>query len=126
MYPETTIVFTSFDKRPLRFFQSTFPDADLMFITKSPCCDASIKEALDLGVKRLGCTWDGSSRASVRAAHDAGLFVSGWPGRSVFDYLLGLSLGFDRMYSDNPVDVLAFKRKILPLLREYCEDSPAG
>ncbi len=116
MPKSSTVVFTSFDKRPLTFVKNTYPDADLMLITGEPCCDATIKEALDLGVKRLACTWDGSTRASVRAAHQAGLVVAGWPGHAVDDYLLGVALGFDHMCADNPVEVLEFKNRNLPWL----------
>jgi len=116
MPKSSTVLLTSFDKRPLVFIKNTYPDVDLMLITGAPCCDATIKEALDLGVKRLACTWDGSSRASVRAAHQAGLVVAGWPGNTVNDYLLGVALGFDHLCADNPVEVLEFKRKHLQWL----------
>jgi glycerophosphoryl diester phosphodiesterase len=113
MPKSSTVVFSSFDKRPLTFVKNTYPDADLMLITGAPCCDATIKEALDLGVKRLACTWDGSTRASVRAAHQAGLLLAGWPGHTVSDYLLGVALGFDHLCADNPVEVLEFKNRNL-------------
>ncbi len=116
MPKDATVLFTSFDKRPLAFLKNTYPGADLMLITGAPCCDETIKAALDLGVKRLACTWDGSSRASVRAAHEAGLVVAGWPGHTVNDYLLGVALGFDHLCADNPVEVLEFKKKNLQWL----------
>ena len=87
-----------------------------MLITGAPCGDATIQEALDLGVKRLACTWDGSTRASVRAAHEAGLVMAGWPGKTIDDYLLGVALGFDHMCADNPVEVLEFKNRNLQWL----------
>jgi len=117
MRKSSTVLFTSFDKRPLAFLQGAYPGVDLMYITSQPCCDAAIKEALDLGVKRLACTWDGSSRAGVRTAHEAGLLVAGWPGRTVDDYLLGVALGFDHMCADNPVEVQEFRRKNMKWLR---------
>ena len=112
----STVLFTSFDKRPLTFVKNTYPDVDLMLITGAPCSDATIKETLDLGLKRLACTWDGSTRASVRAAHQAGLVVAGWPGHTVNDYLLGVALGFDHMCADNPVEVLEFRKRNLSWL----------
>ena len=112
----STVLFTSFDKRPLVFVKKTYPEVELMLITGAPCGDATIKETLDLGLKRLACTWDGSTRASVRAAHAAGLVVAGWPGRTVNDYLLGVALGFDHLCADNPVEVLEFKQKHLQWL----------
>ncbi|MGI6099466.1 MAG: glycerophosphodiester phosphodiesterase [Lentisphaerae bacterium] len=113
---DTTVLFTSFDKRPLLFFQQAFPDAELMLITGQPCCEATIREALELGVRRLACTWDGSSRTAVRAAHEAGLILAGWPGHKVEDYLLGVALGFDHLCADNPVEVLEFRKKNLAWL----------
>ncbi|MDX9978608.1 MAG: glycerophosphodiester phosphodiesterase family protein [Lentisphaeria bacterium] len=116
---DSTYVFSSFDKRALRQMRETAPEADLMLITGSPCCEATIKEAQELGVKRLACTWDKSTRAAVRAAHEAGLVVAGWPGRTVRDYLLGVALGFDHMCADNPVEVLDFKERHLPWLDSW-------
>ena len=114
---QTTLVFSSFDKRPLVFFQQVFPKAERMLITGEPCCEATIREAQELGVKRLACTWDGSTRASVRAAHEAGLILAGWPGHKVEDYLLGVALGFDHLCADNPVEVLNFKNQNLAWLK---------
>jgi glycerophosphoryl diester phosphodiesterase len=116
MPQSSTVLLTSFDKRSLTCVKNTYPDVDLMLITAAPCCDATIKEALELGVKRLACTWDGSTRASVRAAHQAGLVVAGWPGHTVNDYLLGVALGFDHLCADNPVEVLEFKNRNLQWL----------
>ncbi len=113
----SSVIFSSFDKRSLAYVRNTYPDVELMFITGAPCCEATIKEALDLGLRRLACTWDGSSRASVRAAHQAGLVLAGWPGKTVNDYLLGVILGFDHMCADNPVEVLEFKNRCLPWLK---------
>ncbi len=113
----TTAVFTSFDKRPLAFIGRAFPDAERMLITGEPCGAAPIREAQALGVKRLACTWDGSTRAGVRAAHESGLIVCGWPGHTVEDYLLGVALGFDHLCADNPVEVLTFKTRNLAWLK---------
>lgn len=114
--PSTTAVLTSFDSRPLRFLKSAFPNLELMWITSRPCAVDTIQATLDLGLRRLACTWDGTSRAAVRAAHDAGLVVAGWPGRSVQDYLLGVALGFDHLCADNPVEVMEFKKRHLAWL----------
>jgi glycerophosphoryl diester phosphodiesterase len=116
MPPSSTVLFTSFDKRPLIFLRDTYPGVDLMLITGAPCCEATIRETLDLGLRRLACTWDASTRASVRAAHQAGLVVAGWPGGTIEDYLLGVALGFDHMCADNPVEVLEFKNRYLKWL----------
>ncbi len=101
----STYLFTSFDKRPLRYIKASYPDADMLFITPKPCCDETVRETLDLGINRLGCTLDGTSRASVKAAHAAGVFVSCYPGRSLEDFQLGVALGCDFLCSDIPVQV---------------------
>ncbi len=61
----STVVFSSFDKRPLAFFRQAFPEAERMLITGEPCGEATIREAQALGVKRLACTWDGSARSCI-------------------------------------------------------------
>lgn len=116
MPADSTFVFSSFDKRAIVQMREVDPEADLMLITGSPCNETTIREALDLGVKRLACTWDGSTRASVRAAHEAGLLVAGWPGHTIGDYLLGVALDFDHMCADNPVEVYNFKEQHLQWL----------
>jgi len=118
MPDSTTVLMTSFDIRALDFVKNTYPGVDLMYITGAPCSETTIQETLDLGVRRLGCTLDGSSRATVRAAHEAGLVVAGWPGKTVQDYLLGVALGFDHMCADNPVEVLEFRNKHLQWLAQ--------
>ena len=101
----STYLFTSFDKRPLQYIKANYPNADMLFISPKPCSDETVKEALQLGINRLGCTLDGTSRASVKAAHSAGGFVSCYPGRSLEDFQLGVALGCDFLCSDIPVQV---------------------
>ncbi|HEX2999032.1 MAG TPA: hypothetical protein VHR86_02185, partial [Armatimonadota bacterium] len=71
----------------------------------------SIAAALTAKAMRLACTWDGSTRASVRAAHQLGLVVCGWPGSTVQDYLLGVALGYDHMCTDIPGETMRFIEK---------------
>lgn len=101
----STYLFTSFDKRPLRYIKATYPDADMLFITSRPCSEETVSETLELGLKRLGCNLDGTSRAAVKSAHKAGILVSCWPGKSVEDFQLGVALGCDFLCSDVPVAV---------------------
>jgi glycerophosphoryl diester phosphodiesterase len=113
-HPKGSIyVFTSFDKRPLKIMKRRCPDADLMLISGGPCCEAIVQEAKGLGVKRIGCTIDGTSRAAVRAAQKAGLKVTGWPGTCLEDYLLGVGLGLDAICTDIPVAIHAWKAENL-------------
>lgn len=110
-------VFTSFDQRPLKIMKRRYPDADLLLISGGPCCDAVVQQALQLGVKRIGCTKDGTSRAAVRAAQKAGLKVTGWPGTCLEDYLLGVGLGLDAICTDIPVAIHTWKTENLKPLR---------
>ena len=110
----STYLFTSFDKRPLRYLKATYPDADMLFITSRPLTDEVVQETLELGLQRVGCNISGTSRKMVDAAHEAGLQVSLWPGHSVEDFLLGIYLGSDYLCSDVPVEVLQFMQSKMP------------
>ncbi len=104
-------VFTSFDQRPLRIMKRLDPQADLLLITGGACSNEFVQAALTLGVKRVGCRVDLTSRAQVRAAQKAGLRVSCWPGRTVEDYELGMALGADALCSDIPVEIMEWKNR---------------
>ena len=98
-------IFTSSDYRALRYMQSHYPDAELLLITGEPCNDQTIALCKTVGIKRLGATMNGTSRASVQAAHEAGLIVSLWPGQSIEDFMLGAYLGCDYMCTDIPIQL---------------------
>lgn len=116
--PEGSIyVFTSFDTRPLKIIHQIDPNADRLLITGGPCCDEIVRQAQELGIKRIGCRIDGTSRAAVQAAQKAGLKVSGWPGTCLADYFLGLGLGLDALCSDIPVAIHTWKTENLKPLR---------
>ncbi|MGE5609204.1 MAG: glycerophosphodiester phosphodiesterase [Bacillota bacterium] len=113
-HPKGSIyVFTSFDKRPLKILKRLHPDADLMLISDGPCNDQVMQQAKELGVKRVGCRIEGTSRTAVQTAHKAGLKVTGWPGKSLEDYLLGLGLGLDAICTDIPVAIHTWKTENL-------------
>ncbi len=98
-------VFTSSDYRALRYLQSRYPGVDLLLITSKPCNAETIALCKGLGIKRLGATMDGTSRESVRKAHEEGLVISLWPGQSSEDFMLGTYLGCDYMCTDIPVSL---------------------
>ena len=62
-------VFTSSDYRGLRYLQQKYPGGDLLMISSKPCNDETIDLALALGIPRIGCTMDGTSRKAVKKAH---------------------------------------------------------
>lgn len=119
-HPKGSIyVFTSFDTRPLKILKRLHPDAELMLIIDGPCNDQVVQQAQKLGVKRVGCRIEGTSRMAVRAAQKVGLKVTGWPGKSLEDYLLGLGLGLDAICTDIPVAIHTWKTENMkPLLRQ--------
>ena len=80
---DAQFVFTSSDYRALRYMQMNHPDAELMLITGKPCCDETIDFSKAVGIKRLSCTMDGTSRKAVKKAHKEGPWRSGGsPGTS--------------------------------------------
>ena len=70
-----------------------------------------------MGIKRLGATMDGTSRASVKKAHERGLIVSLWPGQSVADAILGVYLGADFLCTDIPVEVKTYIQTKAPWVK---------
>jgi glycerophosphoryl diester phosphodiesterase len=104
-------VFTSFDERPLKILKEMDPKADLLLITGGPCNTEIIERAQALGVKRIGCRMEGTSRAAVREAQKAGLRVNGWPGHTLQDYHLAVGLGVDGICTDIPLAIQAWKAK---------------
>jgi glycerophosphoryl diester phosphodiesterase len=70
--------------------------------------------AKEIGVKRIACNVNGSSRKSVTAAHKAGMIVNLWPGTSIEDFQLALALGADVACTDYPVQILEFVKAKMP------------
>ena len=110
------MVFTSSDYRGLRYLQTHHPEAELLLIIGKPLNDETIAMAQLVGIKTLGCTMPGTSRAMVEKAHKAGITVSLWPGQSIEDFMLGAYLGADRMCTDVPLTVKAWVEKNAPWL----------
>ncbi len=104
-------VCTSFDERPLKIIKRLDAAADLMLISGGPCCPQIVKRAQSLGINRIGCRMEETSRAAVRAAQQAGMIVTGWPGQSLQDYHLAVGLGVDAICSDIPLAIQAWKLK---------------
>ncbi|MEC3878118.1 glycerophosphodiester phosphodiesterase [Parapedobacter sp. 10938] len=114
MPPTSNYVLTSFDTRPLRYLKTTYPTVDLLLIKGAPLSQEVLDEAKELGIDRVGCNVDGTTRAMVKEAKKQGFKVSLWPGRSVADFLLGVSLGSDYLCSDVPVAVTEWVKANAP------------
>ena len=113
---DADFVFTSSDYRGLRYLQEKYPGVDLLLVTSKPCNDETIALCKTIGIKRLGATMNGSSRASVEKAHKEGLIVSLWPGQSPEDFMLGAYLGCDYMCSDVPIMLKSWLQENAPWL----------
>lgn len=112
-----TYLFTSSDYRGLRYLQEKYPDAELLLITSKPCCDETIALCRSVGIKRLGATIEGTTRGDVKKAHQKGLVVSLWPGKSAADAVLGIYLGADYLCTDVPVAVKTFISEKMPWVK---------
>lgn len=101
----SSYVLTSFDKKPLTYLKTKYPAVDLLFIKAEALNQSVLDEAKAMGIKRLGCRVEKTTREMVQSAKKQGFSVSLWPGKSVDDFLLGLALGSDYLCSDVPVAV---------------------
>lgn len=107
--PENAIyIFSSFDERALMTMKELHPEAERMYITAEPVNEAVIEKAKELGLRRVGCTINKTSREAMNKAHEAGLIVNLWPGKKVEDFQLAYALGADIGCSDVPVAVMEF------------------
>lgn len=107
-------VFSSFDHRSLRTMKALHPDAECMLITGDPMNEKTMQTAKELGVKRIACGVEGTSRAAMTAAHKEGYIVNLWPGGSIEDFQLALALGADIACTDYPVKVIEFVKEKMP------------
>ena len=113
--PERSLyLFSSFDERVIKQMKSLYPDAECMLISGEPLSEALVARASALGVRRIACKIDKTSRHDVKMAHEKGFVINLWPGGSVEDFMLALSLGADIACTDRPVEVLRFVEKSLP------------
>lgn len=102
-------ILSSFDYRALRYLTTKHPDEDcFMLIHGDPVGDKTIALALSLGVKRMACTINGSSRKSLKEAHEKGIRINLWPGSGPDDFILAYQLGADYICTDYPVELIDF------------------
>lgn len=106
----STYLFTSFDQRPLVAVKNINPQADIMLIKGSSLTPELMEAAKAIGSRRIAAKMEGTTRLAVKEAQKQGFIVTGWPGRDLNDYFLGLGLGVDAICSDVPV-----------LVQEYIE-----
>ena len=116
--PATALyVFSSFDHRALRIMKERHPDAECMLITGDPVSEQTIATTKSLGLRRMACGIECTSRAAVKQAHGDGLIINLWPGGSIEDFQLALALGADIACTDYPVKVLQFISEKMPWVK---------
>ena len=107
-------IFSSFDERALHTMKRLHPEAECALIVSAPMSDDLIEHLNALGLKRVACGVEGTSRKAMKAAHKAGIVVNLWPGKSVEDFQLAVALGADIACTDIPVEVLKSIKKRTP------------
>ncbi|MBL1410177.1 glycerophosphodiester phosphodiesterase [Sphingobacterium faecale] len=107
-------VLTSFDPRPLKYLKQKYPNVDLLLIKSEALSQKVLDEAKGLGVTRVGCRAEKTTRSMVTEAKKQGFTVSLWPGHSVEDFFLGVALGSDYLCSDVPYEVTERVRNSAP------------
>ncbi len=113
--PEGSLyVYSSFDERVIKQMKALFPEVECKLISGSPLNEDLIAQAEALGVRRIACSIEKTSRYDLKKAHEKGFVINLWPGGSVEDFMLALSLGADIACTDRPVEVLRFIEKHLP------------
>ena len=116
--PEGAVyLFTSGDYRALRYLQQKYKTTDMLLITSKPVNDETIALCKAMGITRLGAKMEGTSRATVKKAKEAGLTVSLWPGLCVEDLMLGAYLGAEYMCTDRPLEYMKFCKEKAPWLK---------
>lgn len=107
-------IYSSFDERVIRQMKSLHPEAECMLISGEPLSEQLMQRAADLGVKRIACKIEKTSRHDVKTAHEKGYIINLWPGGKIEDTILALSLGADIACTDIPIEVLKFFKEKMP------------
>ena len=116
-HPSSEYIFTSFDKRALKTMKRLHPDATLMMLKDNHCTPSILMEAYEMGIMRVGCRMDGTTRKTVKLGHKLGMIVSLWPGNNKEDFFLGAALGCDAMCCDRFFEVGEWAKKNLPFIK---------
>ena len=90
---------------------------DHPLLKSKPASPEILMEAYDMGIMRVGCKMDGTTRATIRLGHKLGMIVSLWPGNNKEDFFLGAALGCDAMCCDRFFEVAEWAEKNLPFVK---------
>ena len=110
-------LFTSFDTRALKIMKRLHPEAEMMLLKSKPASPEILMEAYNMGIMRVGCKMDGTTRSTIRLGHKLGMIVSLWPGNNKEDFFLGAALGCDAMCCDRFFEVAEWAEKNLPFVK---------
>jgi len=113
--PETSDYFlTSFDKAALQYAKQQNPSIPMLIIYNEGLSQKVLDEAKALGIDRIGCRIEGTTRAMVREAHKQGFKLSLGPTPTINDFLLGVALECDYVCPDIPVEIFEWTKKNAP------------
>ncbi len=116
--PESSLyLFTSFDKRALKVMRRLHPEAEMMLLKNKPCSPEILMEAYEMGIMRVGCRMDGTTRKTIKLGHKLGMIVSLWPGNTKEDFFVGAALGCDAMCCDRFFEVGEWAKENLPFIK---------
>lgn len=105
--PQTSDYFlTSFDKRALAYAKQKNPATPMLLIFNKGLSQAVLEEAKELGIDRIGCRLESTTREMVREAHKQGFKISLGPTKTIDDFLLAVALGCDYVCPDIPVEIM--------------------
>lgn len=104
-------MFTSFDTRPLKYLKRKHPLAPLLLINNEGLSQAVLDRAKALGINRIGCRLDGTTKLAVENAKKQGFILSLGPTPTINDFLLGVALGADYVVPDLPVTMYNWVKK---------------
>ena len=116
--PATSDYFlTSFDKRALKYAKQKDPSIPMLLIFNEGLSHKVLNEAKKLGIDRIGCRIEETTRAMVREAHKQGFKLSLGPTPTINDFLLGVALGCDYVCPDIPVEILEWTKSNAPWIK---------
>ena len=107
-------LFTSSDQRGLKYLKEKHPEGKYLVIFNEGVNDKTIAVAKALGIPRIGCMMEGTTRKYVDKAKKEGLTVSLWPTHKIEDFVLGIYLGSDYLCTDIPEETMRFMAEKMP------------
>ena len=102
---------SSFDTRALRYIKTTYPNTDIIYITKEGCTAETLNIASAVGAKRVAARLNKTTQDDMKMAHERGFIVNLWPGRSDDTIVRAWALGADVHCTDYPIHLTDYTKK---------------